>query len=197
MIVCPVCETQVDLGFECPTCGKDLAGVLGAMPPPPVAVQRIADLEVTIPERVGEVAVEAAPGVEGSRFAATGEVATAPLTDMEKTVAAPLGDIGPVLPLDDMTEDRIADDGVRTPVNAGPPTCRYCKTVQTQPGALCERCGMRLTVAPTPAAAPTAGALPRRPRELYRNTRCKACGAAAVGGERCGECGQQVPEPEV
>lgn len=196
MIVCPVCETHVDLGFECPTCGKDLSGVLGAMPPPPVAVQRIADLEVTIPERVGDVAVEVAPGVEASRYEATGEVVAAPMADMEKTVADPIGDVGPVLPLDELSEDRVVDDGVRTAVPTGPLTCRYCKTVQTQAGAMCERCGMKLpTFAQAPAAAGAAPAAKRK-KEAVRNTRCKSCGAPAVGGEPCRECGRPVPEPE-
>lgn len=191
MIVCPVCETTVDLGFECPTCGKDLSGVLGAMPPPPVTIQRIADLEVTIPDRVGEVAVEAAPGVEGTMLEKVGEVAAVALPDMEKTVQDRLGDIGPVLPIDDMTEDRVVDT-TKTPVQTGPLTCRYCKTVQTQPGTICEKCGMKL---PAIAAPPVAAAAPTR-KKVDLAARCRSCGAPGIGGENCRECGRLVPIPE-
>lgn len=192
MIVCPVCETQVDLGFECPVCGKDLSGVLGAMPPPPVSIQKMPDLEVTIPERVGEVAVDVAPGVEGTALEKVGEVVTAAVPDFEKTVADKLGDIGPVLPIDDMSEDRIPDDGVRTPVQTGPLSCRYCKTVQTSTGTICEKCGMKL---PQVAVAAVAATGPKKKKvEVW--TRCRACASPALGGELCRECGRPVPMPE-
>ena len=50
MIVCPVCETQVEFGFECDVCGKDLSAVLGALPPAPVTIQKMAELEQSLDE---------------------------------------------------------------------------------------------------------------------------------------------------
>ena len=190
MIVCPVCETQVDFGFECEVCGKDLSGVLGSLPPAPVTIQKMADLEVTIPERVGDIAIERAPDVEVTAFAKAGEVASAPIPDFEKTVADKIGEI-PVLPIDDISEDRVPDDGVRTAIQTGPLTCRYCKTVQTSQGSICEKCGMKL---PQVAVAAVAG--PKK-KKLEVWTRCRACAAPALGGEHCRECGREVPMPEL
>ena len=50
MIVCPVCETHVEFGFECEVCGKDLSAALGALPPAPITIQKMAELEQTIPD---------------------------------------------------------------------------------------------------------------------------------------------------
>lgn len=188
MIVCPVCETQVEFGFECEVCGKDLSGFLGAMPPPPVTIQKLADLEQTIPDRVGEIAIERAPDVEVTAFAKTAEVAQAPMADFEKTTQDAVGDIA-VLPIDGIAEDRVPDDGVRTAIPTGPLTCRYCKNVQAT-GSLCERCGMKL---PFVAVAAVVGP-PKRKIEVW--ARCKACASPALGGEPCRECGRFVPMPE-
>jgi hypothetical protein len=190
MIVCPVCETQVDFGFECEVCGKDLSGVLGALPPAPVTILKMAELEVTIPDRVGEIAIERAPDVEVTAFAKVAEVASAPIPDFEKTVNDKIGEI-PVLPINDISEDRVPDDGVRTAIQTGPLTCRYCKTVQTSPGTICEKCGMKL---PQVAVAAVAG--PKK-KKLEVWTRCRACAAPALGGEHCRECGREVPMPEL
>lgn len=189
MIVCPICETQVEFGFECEVCGKDLSGALGALPPAPVTIQKMADLEVTIPERVGEIPIERAPDVEVTAFAKAAEVASAPIPDFEKTVADQVGQVA-VLPIDDLSEDRVPDDGVRTAIATGPLTCRYCRTLQPA-GTICEKCGMKLPPLAVAAAAPGA-----KKKKLEVWTRCRACAAPALGGEHCRECGREVPMPE-
>jgi hypothetical protein len=191
MISCPVCEHQQDLGFECDVCGKDLSAALGTLGAPPVRIDKMVELEVTIPERVGEVAVEHAPDVEVTSFAKVEAGVLAPVPDFERTVAARVGEVA-VLPLDELSEDRVADDGVRTPVSSGPLTCRYCKTVQALgSGLICERCGMKL---PRVAVVAQAGAPAKKKETVW--ARCRSCGANAHAGERCGECGHDVPIPE-
>ena len=189
MIVCPVCETHVEFGFECEVCGKDLSAVLGALPPPPIAIQKMPDLEVTIPERIGDIPIERAPDVEVTAFAKAGEVASAPIPDFEKTAADKIGEIN-VLPIDDMSEDRVPDDGVRTAIQAGPLTCRYCKNVQAE-GSICEKCGMKL-----PKVAVAKVVDPKK-KKLEVWTRCRSCAAPALGGTNCSECGRAVPMPEL
>ncbi len=189
MIVCPVCETQVDFGFECEVCGKDLSAALGALPPLPVRIQKMVELEVTIPDRVGDIPIERAADVEVTAFAKTGAVLAPTIADFEKTGADKVGEV-PVLPIDDMSEDRVPDDGSRTAISTGPLTCRYCKTLQ-QAGTICERCGMKL-----PRLA-VAAAVDSKKKKLEVWTRCRACAAPALGGEHCRECGHEVPMPEV
>ncbi len=189
MIVCPVCETRVEFGFECEVCGKDLSAVLGSMPPPPVTIQKMAELEVTIPDRVGEIAIERAPDVEGTALPSAGEVVSAPMVDFEKTATDKIGEI-PVLPIDDISEDRVPDDGVRTAIPTGPLTCRYCRNAQAV-GTICEKCGMKL---PQVAVAAVAVDPKKKKKEVW--TRCRACAAPALGGGHCRECGREVPMPE-
>ncbi len=189
MIVCPVCESPVVAGFECQVCGKDLSAVLGALPPPPVTIQTMRELEVTIPERVGEIAIEPARDVEVTAFARAGEVATIPVVGFEKTVADKIGDVA-VLAIDDLSEDRVPFDGVRTAVPAGPLTCRYCKSVQST-GRICDKCGMKLP------QIPVAAAVVSKKKKVEVWTRCRACAAPALGGEHCRECGREVPMPEL
>lgn len=43
--------------MECEVCGKELGG-LGGLGPPPVQTARMEGLEVTVPEKLGEVPVE-------------------------------------------------------------------------------------------------------------------------------------------
>lgn len=189
MIVCPVCETQVEFGFECEVCGKDLSAALGALPPAPITIQKMVELEQTIPERVGDIPIERAPDVEITAFAKAVEMPSAPMPDFEKTVADKIGDI-PVLLIDDISEDRVPDDGVRTAINTGPLTCRYCRNVQAQ-GSICDKCGMKL-----PQIAVAAVATGKKKKvEVW--TRCRACAAPALGGEHCRECGREVPMPEL
>lgn len=189
MIACPVCEHQQELGFECEVCGKDLSAVLGMIGAPPVKIEKMAELEVTIPDRIGEIPIERAPDVELTAFARVEAAPSAPIPEFEKTVADRIGDLA-VLPVDDLSEDRVPDDGVRTPIATGPLTCRYCKTVQAPgSGLICERCGMKL-----PRVAVAAVAATKKKDVIW--ARCRTCGATAHGGERCGECGREVPMPD-
>ena len=185
MTVCPVCEHQQQVGFECEVCGKDLSALAGltGMPPPPVRVERVAELEVTVPDRVGDVAVDRFSELEQNAF---GKVEIAPeLTpDLELNRAAPVGEVA-VERVPDMADDRARDDGVRTAAPAGQVVCRYCKNVQ-QSVTLCERCGMKL-----PTALQTDGAA-----KTAEWVRCKACGAPGPVGERCKESGRVVAAPE-
>lgn len=187
MTVCPVCEHQQQAGLECEVCGKDLsaqAGLGGLPPPPPVPIERVAGLEVTVPDRVGDVGVERFAELELNRFAKV-DVAPDRTPDVEPSAQAPVGDVR-VEPLTDFAADRAPDDGVRTAAPSGQVTCRYCKNVQ-QAGTVCERCGMKLTSALQTLA-------PEVPQGEW--VRCKACGAPGPAGQRCKECGRVVEAPK-
>lgn len=195
MIVCPVCEHPQAQGLECDVCGKDLSSLgelgglddLGGLGPPPVAVEAVPGLEVTVPDRVGEVPVERDAALEVNLAAPVGEVRVELVPDLDPT-AAPVGEV----PVERMTEldlDRAPDDGVRTPVATGAVTCRYCRNVQTS-GAICDKCGMKLPrVAGEEQAAVVKGA------ELPW-VRCRFCGAPNPQEERCKECGRLLPVPD-
>lgn len=180
MIVCPVCEHQQSFGVECEVCGKDL-GALGDLGPPPVAAVPVEGLEVTVPEKIGEVAVERFGELEVNQFS-TVAVATERLAELEVN-RAEVGDV-PVERVE-LSDDRAADDGVRTAAPGDQLTCRYCRNVQAlSAGYVCATCGM---------------ALPRsRASELVAEAiapewvRCRSCGAPAKAGERCGDCGREV-----
>jgi hypothetical protein len=187
MAKCPVCDHEQAFGLECDVCGKDLGG-LGALGPPPVAVAPLEGLEVTIPPRVGEVAVERLGELESTRVADV-QVAVLPIPEVEQNQAAPVGEV-PVERIE-LSPDRVPDDGVRTPFPTGAVTCRYCRNAQVS-GSICERCGMKL---PVVIIVPQAAGAPAREAEPVR-TRCKACGAPATAGQRCGECGQPVAFPD-
>ena len=185
MTICPVCEHRQELGLECEVCGRDLSGLAGlaGLAPPPVAVERVAELEATIPDRVGDVAVDRFAELELNSFAKV-QVGTDLTPDLETSRLAPVGEVH-VERVPDLAEDRAADDGVRTAAPSGQVTCRYCKNVQAL-GTVCERCGMKL-----PQALKIESAAPKV--ELVR---CRACGAPGPVGERCKECGRPVEPPE-
>lgn len=186
MTVCPVCEHAQQFGLECEVCGKDLSALsgLGALPPPPIAIERVLELEVTVPDRVGDVALENFSELEQNAFARV-EATPDRTPDLETSRLAPVGDVA-VERVTDLAEDRAADDGVRTAAPQGQVTCRYCKNVQAS-GSLCERCGMKL---------PTAlkGLAPEVPVSEW--VRCRACGAPGPVKERCRECGRVIEAPE-
>jgi len=191
MSVCPVCEHRQDFGFECEVCGKDL-GDLGGLGPPPVAQQTVEGLEVTVPERIGEVAVERVGELEVTSFqAAQGPVQTEAVPELDLGRAVNIGPVA-VERVPDLAQDRAPDDGVRTALPSGAVTCRYCRNVQAA-GLFCDTCGMRLpkVVAPPPTTQ-AAG-----PKVTYSrgDVRCKACGAPAMPGQRCSECGALAPLP--
>lgn len=184
---CPVCDHEQAFGLECDVCGKDLGG-LGALGPPPVAVAPLEGLEATIPPAVGEVTVERLGELEATRAAAV-QVQVQELPDVDHNRAAPVGDV-PVERIE-LTVDRAPDDGVRVAPPTGAMTCRYCRNVQAT-GSICERCGMRLPLA---IIVPQADGQAKRPAEPV-HARCRACGAPATAGERCGDCGQWVAFPD-
>jgi hypothetical protein len=184
MTVCPVCEHQQELGFECEVCGKDLSGPLAGLGPPPVAIQRVEGLEQTVGERVGDVGVQHINELELNAMPKAPDAPTGGTTDLELSQFAPTGAI-PIEKVADLTVDRAPDDGVRTAAPSGQVTCRYCKNISPA-GTVCAHCGMRL-----PRALQTEVSKPKV--ELFR---CIACGAPGPAGAPCKECGRMVTAPE-
>jgi hypothetical protein len=189
MVVCPVCEHQQAFGVECEICGKDL-GDLGDLGPPPAAETKMEGLEVTIPDRVGEVAIDRVGDLE-ARQTVQGPVAVEAVPDLDVGRAQAVGAVA-VEQMTDLSNDRAADDGVRTAAPTGAVTCRYCRNVQAV-GLICNTCGMRLPKGPVETPAAT-GAAPK-PQYSRGDVRCRACGAPAIPGERCSECGALAPLP--
>ena len=188
-MICPVCEHQQEFGMECEVCGKEFGG-LESLGPPPVQTQAIEGLEVTVPEKIGEVPVEKMGELEVTRFAAV-NVAPEIVADVEYTARAAVGDV-PIDQVPDMSEDRVPDDGQRTAFDTGPTTCRYCRNVQPT-GTICERCGMRL---PVVSVEPVQAIMGKAIGDFESKVRCRSCGAPAKAGDRCGDCGREVPYPD-
>lgn len=186
-MICPVCEHQQDFGVECEVCGKELGGI-GDLGPPPIQLERIEGLEVTVPEPLGEVPVEKMGELEVTRFAAV-NVASDVTPDLDYTAMAPVGEVA--VEQVDLSEDRVPDDGQRTALATGPVACRYCRHVQAS-GSLCERCGMKLPVVNAEPAAIVGTMI----GSSDTKARCRSCGAPAKAGERCGDCGREVPYPD-
>lgn len=187
-MICPVCEHNQVFGVECEVCGKELGGI-GDLGPPPVREERVEGLEVTLYAPQGEVAVEKLGELEVTHFAAV-QVTAEQTPDVEYTAQAPVGAVS-VERLGEMQVDRVPDDGQRTVLPTGPVPCRYCRHVQAS-GVMCERCGMRLPVVVEEVGLIVGVAEGR----IELKTRCKACGAPALGGQRCGDCGAEVPFPD-
>lgn len=175
--------------MECEVCGKELGGLAG-LGAPPVQTARMEGLEVTVPEKLGEVPVEKMGELEVTRFAAV-NVAPDVTPDLDYTARPPVGDI-PIDRVADLSEDRVPDDGQRTAFATGPVTCRYCRNVQAT-GTLCERCGMKL---PIVNVAPLDAIVGKALSDYESKVRCRSCGAPAKAGERCGDCGREVPYPD-
>ncbi|MFO0599454.1 MAG: hypothetical protein U0228_29380 [Myxococcaceae bacterium] len=186
---CPVCEHEQAFGVECDVCGKALGG-LDDLGPPPVMLERLEGLEQTLSTDVGEVAVERVGELEVTRFAEVAAVPNDVTPDLQPTAGPAVGDV-PVERMQDMAVDRVPDDGSRTPLPAGPVTCRYCRNVQAS-GSICDRCGMRL---PQVIVVPEAVAGKLLNAEDLK-VRCRSCGAPAKAGEKCGDCGRDVPFPD-
>lgn len=187
---CPVCEHEQAFGVECDVCGKELGGI-GDLGPPPVTVERVEGLEATRNEQLGDVPIERVGELEVTRYDA---VTVAPdfTPDVEHTQLGAVGDVH-VERMAEMAVDRVPDDGQRTAVNYdGPVTCRYCRNVQAT-GAICDRCGMKLPVVAAPIAI--VGTMVGG-GDADLKVRCRACGAPAKAGERCGDCGRDVPYPD-
>ncbi|MFT3708006.1 MAG: hypothetical protein QM817_10155 [Archangium sp.] len=187
-MICPVCEHDQPFGTECDVCGKALGGLDG-LGPPPVAVQRVEGLEVTIPEKLGDVPVIEMDLLERSSFEKV-EVAPDFTPGLEASSIAPVGDV-PVERIADLSVDRVPDDGIRTALPQGAVTCRYCRNVQAT-GTMCDRCGMRLPIVAQPDLL--VGAIVGKIEDV--KTRCRSCGAPATAGQKCGDCGRDVPFPD-
>ncbi|HMK73406.1 MAG TPA: hypothetical protein VK454_08695 [Myxococcaceae bacterium] len=182
MRVCPVCEAAV-AGWECEVCGH----LLGQVPSPVVAAERLPDLEVR--PAAGPRPVEGPmPDLEGTRFAPAPSVRAVPEPGWETSGAAPTPDV-PAGGLEELDSGREPGGAERTAVPEGPVTCRYCRNVQAS-GLLCERCGMRLPwpARPTLAEAPA----PAGTDELVR---CARCGERTYPAARCGSCGALLAAP--
>ncbi len=184
MVTCPVCEHQQELSFECEVCGKDLGG-LGALGLPPPMVAPVEGLEVTVPEPIGEVPIERVGDLEVTHFAAV-EVGTEATPDLEASRQPAVGEV-PIDRVPDLTDDRAADDGVRTAAPTGAVTCVSCRQVNQAGTVLCVHCGVRLPRITARGATAARAAV---------STRCRACGAPATAGARCGDCGREVPFPD-
>lgn len=190
MVVCPVCEHQQAFGVECDVCGKDL-GDLGGLGPPPVAEAKVEGLEVTIPERVGDVPIERVGELDAHIVDSAG-ITVAPEVVADLDVArASVGEVA-VERVADLSVDRAPDDGQRTAAPTGAVRCRVCQNVQAE-GLLCNVCGYRLPRTQVPIVQ--AGVAPPRQTFSRGDVRCRACGAPAVPGERCSECGALAPLP--
>ena len=186
MITCPLCEHQQAFGFECEVCGKELGG-LSDLGPPPQREELLEGLEPNAAGRVGEVPVDRLDGLEPSRH---DEVTPPPgelVAGLEVNQQAPAGEVALEV-FDDLTADRAPDDGQRTVLATDAVTCRYCRQAQA-PAASCVRCGMSL-----PRLQPAEeGVFLGTVEEVA--ARCRACGAPARAGQRCGDCGSLVPFP--
>jgi hypothetical protein len=190
MSVCPICEHRQEFGLECEVCGKDL-GDLGGLGPPPVAAERVEGLEVTVPERVGEVQVDLVGELEATAFeGAQGPVGADVMPDLDTGRSANVGLVS-VERIADLAQDRAVDDGVRTAAPTGAVMCRYCRNVQAS-GLICNTCGMRLPKPAPPQPTQASGS-----NVVYSrgDARCKACGAPATPAQRCSECGALTPLP--
>jgi hypothetical protein len=186
MITCPVCEHQQDHGFECEVCGKDLGG-LGSLGAPPAREERLEGLESSAAEAAPEVPVELLPGLEVTRYEDVVPAAAEAVAGLEVNQAAPVGEV-PLEAFPDLSEDRAPDDGQRTVLATDRVTCRYCRQVQA-PAASCARCGMSLPRLQPELEAFIVGTA----EEVW--ARCRACGARARAGQRCSDCGNEVPYP--
>jgi methionyl-tRNA synthetase len=186
MIVCPVCEHQQAAGEECEQCGKKLVvgRALAAVP-----VQALPELEQTVHTGPLNVVAQPMPELEATKLASPAQVPAERMQELEvNQVVRP----GLAVQIDKMTEldtGREADDGQKTAAPSGAVGCRYCGNVQAE-GLMCDRCGMRLPR--TPAAAVAGSPVAKKFKETVW-VRCKKCAAKAKAGERCGDCGQEVP----
>lgn len=184
---CPVCDAEnPETALECQLCGKEL---LREEPPAPEP-EPLSGLERTgaevAPDEVGAAPFE---GLERTSVSAPGlRVDVQPIEVMRSEAAAPEGAApfwDPATP--DLTLDRAADDGVRTPAPAGDGLCAYCGEYSLD--ALCANCGQRRDrfASPTPqrAPAPRSGGAER--------LLCPACFARVPPGPRCIECGVPFP----
>jgi hypothetical protein len=180
MRVCPLCETPV-AGPQCEVCGHALT----AAPAPAAAVPRLLELE--LPPSAGAPSLAPLLDLEPTRFAVVPAPGAFSDPEVERTAAPPAPDVA-AGGLPELDLGRAPDDPERTPTDAGPVTCRYCRHVQAV-GLLCDQCGMRLPrnvrAALATGPAPDRDALIRCPRcgeRTYQRERCSSCGSVLTAG---------------
>ncbi len=188
MITCPVCEHQQAQGNECDSCGKQLA----VASPVPLQLAPMAELEGTqISGGRAEVQVQAMADLEVTKLRGGPDLPAQVVADLDRTALEQVGEVT-VEAVGDLDTGRAADDGQRTVLPTGAVTCRYCKNVQSE-GSVCVKCGMKLPYVVRAAPGPAAPTSKQRAVTVW--SRCRACGAKARAGEKCGDCGHQVPMP--
>jgi hypothetical protein len=178
VITCPVCEQPHLGGTECEVCGRSLgegggSTAAGADGP----VEPLEGLETTAQDGgSGATDVESFPELEPTLHVGAGAVTLDPMPDLELTAAAPVEAPGELVP--DLEPTSAAASGeARTELPLFP-VCRYCRTPAGPDEKICGRCGMQLSVLPSPAAL-AAGTGPRLcscGTPITRAT-CPACGA--------------------
>ena len=146
--------------------------------------------ETRFEEGARSVPTEPLVGLDATSVPSGPDLPSAPLADLERTVAPNVGAVVTEA-VPDLDAGRVVDADPRTRAPRGPAICRYCKSVQAL-GAVCDKCGMRL---PKAAASGELAAAPRKAGPVEW-TRCKACGAPAKAGARCGDCGKEVAFPD-
>lgn len=188
MIACPVCEHQQAAGEECENCGKRLVAAPNTAALP---VQVLPELEQTLHTGPGNVVAQPMPELEATKLTTPAQVPAERMQELEVNQVVRPGLAVQVEKMSDLDTGREAD-GAKTVAPTGPVGCRYCGNIQAT-GLMCERCGMRLPRAPVAAVAGTPAA------KKFKDTiwvRCKKCAAKAKAGDRCGDCGQDVPMPD-
>ncbi|HXX29608.1 MAG TPA: hypothetical protein VEJ89_02700 [Myxococcaceae bacterium] len=184
MRVCPVCESPV-AAWECEVCGH----LLGRPPEREGPVGPMPDLEVH-PSPVPLPAVPPLSELEPTRLAPVPTLQAPRDADWEPGAAQPTPEVR-AGGLPDLDSGREPPSAERTPVPAGPITCRYCRNVQAV-GMFCDRCGMHLPRALGPEAATVESAAEDPAEELVR---CGRCGERTYPGARCGSCGSVLAAP--
>lgn len=181
MLVCPVCEHRQPQGSRCEVCDKELV----VTPALKLPTQVVDGLEANVVPR----ARAEAPALAELELNAHKKGQQYPILPLDELIEdRPERGAIPVQPMGEMDSGRAAPVA-NTPAPSGAITCRYCQHVQSA-GLLCERCGMRLSKARSSEAA-SAKKIPAA--TVW--TRCRHCGAPAKGGERCGDCGRDVAMP--
>lgn len=189
MIVCPVCEHQQASVTECEVCGKALSQARAPDLPSP-ALQGLETTTMPGATEALSAPDEPMPALDSTVLPSGPELPAQQLPDLQATHSAEAGEV-PVIEIDGLESTRVADDATRTPVGAGPISCRFCQHVQAT-GRVCDRCGMRLPIA---QVAPAVGAVSLSSAAQAVWVRCRHCGAPASAGKRCGDCGREVPSP--
>jgi hypothetical protein len=183
MIICPVCDHVQSEGEECEGCGKRFPDLVNTQEP---VVAPLAELELTH-HAGGRVQVDAPalPELDLTRLRSGPDLPAMTVPDLELTQSGLTGEVA-VAPMTDLDTGRAQDDGVRTAAPVGAVTCRYCRHVQAE-GLLCDGCGMRLprVKAAAPVAAKGKGAEGER-------VHCPSCHVLVWPGRPCIACGTKV-----